>query len=175
MLKGMGFERASIEGAYQVHPLDKPIPECQLPDDYSVRHAIIMEEWESYREVQIAVFPHIKEMGENLLETFSTASFYVPELDIVAVDPDGNFAAFCTGRLDPVSEIAELEPVGTHPDHRKRGLGKAVILECLKRLQKYNPIAVIILGAAPTEGANRLYESVGFEHKGVAYHWVKKV
>lgn len=175
MLEEIGFEKSSIEGVSQVHPFDKPIPEYQLPEGYSVRNAVIMDEWERYRKLQMSVFTHIKDMGKNLLETYSTASFYIAELDVVAVDPDGNLAAFCTGRFDHVSKIAELEPVGTHPDHRKKGLAKAVILECLKRLQKYNPIAVIILGAAASEGANRLYESVGFENKGVRYHWIKKV
>ena len=175
MLEDMGFEKSSIEGVCQVHPFDKPIPECELPEGYSVRHALIMDEWEKYRELQMSVFKNIKDMGKDLLEIYSTASFYVPELDIVAVDPEGNFAAFCTGRFDPVHRTAELEPVGTHPDHRQKGLAKAVILECLRRFQKYDPVAMVILGAAPSEGANRLYESVGFENKGVRYHWVKKV
>ena len=175
LLKDLGFERSEIEGISRVHPYDKPIPEYQLPEGYSVRHTVIMDEWEKYREVQMAVFAHVKDMSKKMLELYSTASFYVPELDIVAVDPDSNFAAFCTGRIDPVSKIAELEPVGTHPDYRKKGLAKAVILECLKRLQKHDPVAVVILGAAPTEGANQLYESVGFENKGERYIWTKQV
>jgi len=175
LLKDLGFEKGGIEGISQVHTLDGPIPKYQLPEGYSIRHAEILDEWEEYRKLQMSVFAHIPDMGKNLLEAYSTASFYVPELDIIAVDPDGNFAAFCTGRIDPVSKIAELEPVGTHPDYRKKGLGKAVILECLKRLQKHNPVAIVILGAAPSEGANRLYESVGFENKGERYHWIKKV
>ncbi|TET11583.1 MAG: N-acetyltransferase, partial [Candidatus Thorarchaeota archaeon] len=83
--------------------------------------------------------------------------------------------AFCTARIDPVSNITELEPVGTHPDHRKLGLGKAVICESLKRLEKYQPSAVVILGAAPSEGARRLYESVGFVNVGAAHYWTKMV
>ncbi|MHA2424223.1 MAG: GNAT family N-acetyltransferase [Candidatus Thorarchaeota archaeon] len=175
LLEGLGYEKTSLEGADQVYDMDHEIPEYEIPDGYSVRHALINEEWEKYREVQVSVFPHVKVMNKKILKIYSTASFYVPELDIIAVDPEGNFAAFCTGRIDPLSRIAELEPVGTHPDHRKKGLGKAVILECLKRFKKYNPTALVILGAAATEGANRLYESVGFVNKGLRYYWVKKM
>ncbi|MHA1906596.1 MAG: GNAT family N-acetyltransferase [Candidatus Thorarchaeota archaeon] len=171
----LGYENTELEGASQVYNFEKHIPDYQLPDGYSVRHAEIIKEWEKYRTVQMSVFTHLKDMGRELLENYSKASFYVTELDLVAVDPEGNFAAFCTGRIDPVSRIAELEPVGTHPDHRKKGLGKAVIFECLKRLKKYDPPAIVILGAAATEGANRLYESVGFVNKGLRYQWSKRV
>ncbi|MFW9849797.1 MAG: GNAT family N-acetyltransferase [Candidatus Thorarchaeota archaeon] len=175
LLKKLGYERTEVEGADQVYDMSHEPPDYQLPEGYSVRHVAVNEEWEKYRAVQKAVFTHIKDMSQKILYIYSTASFYVPELDIVAVDPDGNFAAFCTGRIDPVSKIAELEPVGTHPDHRKKGLGKAVILECLKRLKEYEPPAIVILGAAATEGANRLYESVGFMNNGLRYYWTKKV
>ncbi|MFW9846887.1 MAG: GNAT family N-acetyltransferase, partial [Candidatus Thorarchaeota archaeon] len=97
------------------------------------------------------------------------------DLDIVAVDPEGKFAAFCTVRIDPLSKIAELEPVGTHPDYRKLGLGKAVICEGLKRLEKYEPAAMVIIGAAPSAGARRLYESVGFVNEGTQHYWIKRL
>ena len=74
-----------------------------------------------------------------------------------------------------MSKIAELEPVGTHPDHRKKGLAKVVILECLKRLEKHKPSAVVILGAAPSEAARKLYESVGFENKSERHYWAKMI
>ncbi len=175
VLSGLGFEKDEIEGDNQIRPVDSPIPDYTLPDGYSIRNAVIAEDYEKYRDVQVAVFPHIKSMSKKLLNTYSTASFYQEELDIIAVAPSGKFAAFCTARIDPVSNITELEPVGTHPDHRKLGLGKAVICESLKRLEKYQPSAVVILGAAPSEGARRLYESVGFVNKGAACYWIKMV
>ncbi|MHA1951544.1 MAG: GNAT family N-acetyltransferase [Candidatus Thorarchaeota archaeon] len=175
ILSDLGFEKDESEGDNQIRPLDSPIPDYSVPEGYEIRNANIATESEKYREVQITVFPHIKSMSKKILDTYSTASFYKEELDIVAVAPNGEFAAFCTVRLDPISKITELEPVGTHPDHRKLGLGKAVILEGLKRLEKYKPSAVVILGAASSEAARKLYESVGFVNKGSAHYWVKSV
>ncbi len=175
ILTALGFEKDEIEGDNQILPLNAPIPEYSLPDGYTVRNAIVSVDFEKYREVQVAVFPHIVSMSKKLLETYSTASFYREDLDIVAVAPEGEFAAFCTARIDPVSRITELEPVGTHPDHRKLGLGKAVILESFKRVEKYKPTAIVILGAAPSEGARRLYKSVGFVKNGEAHYWAKVV
>ncbi|MFW9926705.1 MAG: GNAT family N-acetyltransferase [Candidatus Thorarchaeota archaeon] len=175
VLSRLGFEKDEIEGDNQVRLADSPIQTYSLPEGYSVRNAIIAEDYEKYREVQKAVFPHIKSMSKELLDTYGSASFYQEELDIVAVAPNGEFAAFCTARIDPVSKITELEPVGTHPNHRKLGLGRAVILETFKRLEKFNPSVVVILGAAPSEAARKLYESVGFVNHGMAHYWTKIV
>ena len=175
LLSELGFQKSEIEGVNQVRPTDLPVPEYQLPNGYTIRNAVIEKDFLKYQTVQKAVFPHIRTMSKKLLQIYCTASFYHEDLDVVAVDPDGNFAAFCTARLDPVSRIAELEPVGTHPEYRKLGLAKAVICESLVRLERYRPSAIVILGAAPTEGANRLYESVEFENKGARHIWHKKV
>lgn len=175
ILKELSFEMDEIEGDNQIRPVDAPIPDYSIPEGYTIRNAIIETEWEKYKEVQGSVFPHMMNTTKKLLDTFSTATFYQEELDIVAVAPNGEFAAFCTARIDPVSRITELEPVGSHPDHRKLGLGKAVICESFRRLEKYKPTAVVILGAAPTEGARRLYKSVGFVNNGAAHYWAKTV
>ncbi len=175
LLSDLGFQKGELDGDKQVRPINLPIPAYNLPDGYAIRNAVIEEDFQKYREVQKAVFSHIMSMSLELLQLYSTASFYREDLDIVAVDPKGKFAAFCTVRIDPLSRIAELEPVGTHPDHRRLGLAKAVICEGLKRLEKYKPSAVVILGAAPTEGARRLYESVGFVNEGPRHYWFKMV
>ena len=51
-------------------------------------------------------------------------------------EPDGELAAFCTVWVDPETRTAVFEPVGTHPNHQKRGLGKAVMTEGLRRAGK---------------------------------------
>ncbi|MFX1607232.1 MAG: GNAT family N-acetyltransferase, partial [Promethearchaeota archaeon] len=63
-------------------------------------------------------------------------------------------------------------PVGTHPDHRGKGLAKAVCAEGIRRVQKYNPTCIVILGAASTEAAAKLYHSLGFEKEDV-HIWKK--
>jgi ribosomal protein S18 acetylase RimI-like enzyme len=173
-LVSLGFKKDESDGDNQVRPLDAPIPDYSLPEGYTVRHAVD-DDYEKYLEIQSSVFSHMRHMTRKRYDHYRRATFYNEELDIVAVAPNGEFAAFCTGRIDPVSKIAELEPVGTHPDHRQKGLARAVILECLKRLEKYRPTAVVILGAAPSEAARKLYESVGFINKGERHYWAKTV
>ena len=40
---------------------------------------------------------------------------------------------------------------------------------------EYNPSAICIPGAAATEGANRLYDSLGFTEKTEVHIWSKKI
>lgn len=54
-----------------------------------------------------------------------------PELDWVIEAPDGRLVACCIIWLDEKNKVAELEPVGTHPDFRRRGLGQAVCLAAM--------------------------------------------
>lgn len=121
------------------------------------------------------VFGHGEWFTAEVLEGLSRTSFYNRDLDLVAVAPDGSIASFCTFRMDPPSRITELEPMGTHPDHRRRGLAKALLSEGFRRLRGYNPTLLYIGGAADTSEANRLYEVTGFREKYYYYHWYKTI
>lgn len=169
----LGYQKTDLCEYNRRRPRNLPISDYGLPDGFVVRSVDIEKDFSKYREVLAAVFPHCGIMTERTAKTYSEASFYKQDLDLVVVAPEGAFAAFVTVRMDPVSRIAELEPVGTHPDYRRLGLGRSAILEGLKRLQKYNPSVICILGAAATEAANRLYESVGFTDKVAVHLWRK--
>lgn len=54
-------------------------------------------------------------------------------LKIAAVAPDGNFCAYCGMWYAPGAGFAVVEPVATDPDHRRKGLGRAVVLEGIRR------------------------------------------
>lgn len=54
---------------------------------------------------------------------------YDAALDLVAVDTDGGLAASCIAWFDPSTGVAEIEPLGVAPPHRRRGLAVALCLE----------------------------------------------
>lgn len=62
------------------------------------------------------------------------APLYRRDLDLVVVAPDGTPAGTCTAWLDPVSGWAELEPLGIVPEHRQRGLARALALDVCRRV-----------------------------------------
>ncbi|NHJ05406.1 MAG: GNAT family N-acetyltransferase [Candidatus Heimdallarchaeota archaeon] len=175
LLKERGYQNKGSEECIRIRSLEMSIPEYQLPDGYSIRHVNIEEDFDKYREVIGAVFPHCNKMTRSLAEKYSKASFYKANLDLVVVAPKGDFAAFCTMRFDSKSKIAELEPMGTHLEHRRKGLGKALIYEALKRVKKYQPSLICVSSAASTKAADALYNSLGFEKIDDITLWVKEL
>ena len=87
-----------------------------------------------------------------------TAPLYRRDLDLVAIAPGGAIAAFCTVWFDDVTRSGYFEPVATVPAHRRRGLGKALVTEGLRRLQCIGATVAFVSGFSPT--ANALYQSV---------------
>jgi GNAT superfamily N-acetyltransferase len=86
------------------------------------------------------------------------APLYRRDLDLIAVAPDGSIASFCTIWFDDVTRTAYFEPVATVPTHQRKGLGKAVLLEGLHRIQHMGCKVAFVGGYS--ERANALYFSV---------------
>jgi ribosomal protein S18 acetylase RimI-like enzyme len=87
---------------------------------------------------------------------------YDPNLDIVAAAADGQIGGFCIVWMDAVNRVGLFEPVGTHPDFQRKGLGKAVMLEGLQRLAEKGMTQAIVSTFEDNEVAIKFYESVGF-------------
>jgi ribosomal protein S18 acetylase RimI-like enzyme len=89
---------------------------------------------------------------------------YRAELDCIAVAPDDSFASYALAWLDGANATGILEPVGTHPDHRRRGLARAVCLEALRRLRAAGAERAFVSsrGDAAYPVPTLLYESIGF-------------
>jgi SAM-dependent methyltransferase len=69
---------------------------------------------------------------------------------------------FCVRADDSKNRTGELEPVGTHRNYRRMGLGKAVVLEGLRSLKRQGATEAIVYASDTNEAAIKLYESVGF-------------
>jgi mycothiol synthase len=105
--------------------------------------------------------------------TFATCSpSFRHDLNLVAEAPDGSFAAHVGLTLDEVNRHGIIEPVCTHPDHRRHGLGLALILDGLRRLRDLGA-ATCSVETGDMEPANALYRAVGFteEYRGHTWRW----
>ena len=88
------------------------------------------------------------------------------EYEIVVVAPDGRFAAFTNVWIDEVNRSLLFEPVGTHSDFRWRGIGKALMVYVLKRMQAERGIECAYVCHEPPSknpASSALYASVGFK------------
>lgn len=92
---------------------------------------------------------------------------YRADLDCVVIAPDGSVASYALAWLDEKNAVGELEPVGTHVDHLRLGLGRAVNLFALRRLREEGATTALV-GCRGDEAypiPGKLYESVGFSER----------
>ena len=61
-----------------------------------------------------------------------------------------------------------LEPVGTVPEHRRKGLARAAVLEAIRR------VAALGVGQVFVGSDQAFYLSMGFQPKYAGHHWRKE-
>jgi mycothiol synthase len=153
-----------------------PIPATVLPAGYTVRALGDKDElparswlsWKAFHSDE----PDEDYQGWEWYRNVQRVPLYRRDLDIVAVAPDGELTAFCTVWFDDVTRTAVFEPVGTHPDHQKRGLGKAVMFEGLRRAERLG--ATLATVSSYGLAAHALYESMGFTEFDLLEPWIKE-
>ena len=179
LLVERGYSRTEGTESVWRRRLDEPIEDAPLAEGYTIRSLgdgieILERCYASglgfhQGDIRIAV--------ENRNDTswyrnIQTAPLYRRDLDLIVAAPDGSIAAFCTIWFDDVTRSGYFEPVATVPAHQKRGLGKALMTEGLRRLQRMGCTLATVAGGTPW--ANALYRSVmGPEHE-LYEPWVKE-
>ena len=154
----------------------QPIPDSIPPSGYTVRALGDESELPARSWLSWKVFhpdePDEKYQGWVWYKNVQRVPIYRRDLDIIAVAPDNELAAFCTVWFDDITRTAVFEPVGTHPNYQKRGLGKAVMSEGLRRAQKLG--ATLATVSSYSTGAHALYESMGFTEVDLLEPWIKE-
>ncbi len=175
-LTGRGYTKAEGPEYMRRRSLETPIPDPVLPPGYSLR-ALRAEDLEARSlagrqafhaadqpiDAQLASGEWLKVNEHNPL--------YRRDLDLVALAPDGQIAAFCGVWFDDVTRSAYVEPVGTVPAYQRQGLGKALLLEGLQRSKTLG--ADLAMVHSYSERAGALYASVGFTEFDLLEPWAK--
>jgi ribosomal protein S18 acetylase RimI-like enzyme len=170
-LERRGYAREDTALLVFQRPLAEPEPARPLPPGWAIRS---MAELSAPDELARRVELHraVWAPSRVTLEAYQRlrqAAGYRPDLDLVAVGPDGAFGAYCICWADDANRSGEFEPVGAHPAYRQLGLARAVLLEGCRRLAAGGATrAIVYTGAADSppkfnaEAARRLYLSAGF-------------
>lgn len=90
------------------------------------------------------------------------------DLKIAVIAPNGDFASYCGMWYDEVSQSALVEPLTTDPAYRKMGLGRAAVLEAVRRCGN--------LGAkrAYVGSSQQFYYNIGFRPYATSTWWEQR-
>jgi mycothiol synthase len=161
-LARLGYGRADVPSFHhfvgRTDQLD--LAEPTLPEGYRIGTIATDADVAARVVVGHAAFTR-STLTEDAYRFCRTTPLYRPALDTVIVAPDGAFAAFALAWLDPLSLGVELEPVGVHPDHQRRGLGRAVCRAALRAAGAMGGRQVVIAAESGNPAANGLYASLG--------------
>jgi ribosomal protein S18 acetylase RimI-like enzyme len=162
-VESRGYTKKNADPHF-MRSLADPIPSPTLPEGYGVRSSAGEQEAEARARASYGAFQSKWELDKYIQRrlSFMRSPVYEDERDMVVTAPDGRIAAFCIYWLDPVNKVGLFEPVGTHPDFQRQGLGKAVLLESLRRMKARGMETAIVSTNEGNAAAEKLYESVGF-------------
>jgi GNAT superfamily N-acetyltransferase len=178
LLVRRGYSKGGWPESVRRRRLDAPIPDVPVSPGYTIRSLgdglELLERCYASGlgfhngDIKVAVD---NRNDPAWYRNIQNAPLYRRDLDIVAVAQDGAIAAFCTAWFDDVTRSGVFEPVATVPVHQRRGLGKAVMTEGLRRLQRMGAVVASVGGFSPE--ANALYSSVMSPACDVFEPWVK--
>lgn len=146
-------------------PGGESLPDCALPAGFTLRPLAGEAEVEAYVALHRAAFG-----SENMTAAWRARTLrrpeYVPDLDLVAVAPDGRLVAFCVGWLDASAgqaPVGQIEPLGVLEVFRGLGLGHAILSETLRRLEQQGARTVYVETDRDRDAALAVYQAVGFQ------------
>lgn len=172
VLERRGYARNEERSSSHLEYAIGDIQERKLPDGFTVRTMADGGDVDRRREIFGRSFNHEdpKDWPSRFsYEELMRAPDYAPENDLVAIAPDGTYAACALVWPDKTNRVGHLEPLGTHPDYRKRGLARALLLDGIHRLK-----AMGMRRMPMTGGFDPFYESFGFRKLRTGHMWEKR-
>jgi predicted N-acetyltransferase YhbS len=89
------------------------------------------------------------------------------DLTMVVEAPSGAFVAFAGLWLEPVNKFGYVEPVATDPDYRRMGLGRAAVMEGIRRCGELGANVAYVGSDLP------FYLALGFKKLYTTKCWIK--
>ena len=173
----MGFVPTQENDGDAVFPIDGREIRYTLPEGFAITSMRDSPDYYKYGEVLWKGFNH-EQNGEgpfaptaqdlqSLRNLFDRPNCNA-SIKIAVVAPDGNFVSYCGMWHDPACRSAIVEPVATDPAYRKMGLGRAAVLEGVRRCGE--------LGAerAFVGSSQQFYYQIGFRPFATSSFWAKR-
>ena len=166
-----GYVKGDSQEAVSLFAIPKPFPDISLPSGFRLKTLAEANDLRRVNRVLWRGFGHGDEPPEDELEDrrfMQSAPNYRKDLNVVVEAPDGNFVSYCGMWYEPVHAIAYVEPVATDPDYRRMGLGRAAVLEGIRRCGALGATAACVGSTMP------FYLSLGFRQSYGSTFWQRQ-
>ena len=177
-LQSWGYTHITDADEHQwLRNLELPIPDNPIREGYTIRSLGDISElpsrsWASWRAFHPDE-PDEKYDGDwTWYQNLQTAPLYRRDLDLVAIAPSGEVTAFTTIWYDDVTRCGYFEPVGTMPEHQRRGLARSLLCEGMRRLKRLGATQAMTMGGEPP--ANALYQAAFSPAYDLSQPWEKR-
>ena len=148
-----GEQHASLD-------LDRPVPAASVPDGFTLQSLADENDFTKINRVLWRGFNHEGPPPAAEIPGRQKAQAtpnYRKDLNIVAVASDGSYVSYAGIWYVPENKVSYVEPVATDPSYRRRGLGRAVVLEAVRRTERLGSKRAWV-------GSDQLfYQAMGFE------------
>jgi ribosomal protein S18 acetylase RimI-like enzyme len=171
-LAAQGFTRQENHKVFFSQLLHTPPPAPTLPAGFSVRPLAGIDEVEAAAELLCIAF-NITTVTPTWRRRILEQPTYRPELDLVIAAPDGRLAAFCLLWLHPHGHTGQIEPMATHPEFQRMGLGRAAIYTGLAQVAALGATRVVVGTGGNNHRSQGMYQSTGFRlhHRRIGYQF----
>ena len=146
----------------------------QLPEGYYVKNLDPIKEkyalmWLFWRGFDHGNDKEEFERTEDLESEMRLRKHYISSLSVAAYTKEDEPVAYCSLWYDNQTDYAYLEPVCTVPEHRHKGLAKAIIYEALNRVKELGAKKVYVLSD------QEFYKKIGMKfEKHFTFYWKKE-
>lgn len=172
LVKKRGYEKMPWWGVTnRMRFGQKSLPAPNLAEGYMLR-STTEDDHQQVADILNAGFNRTKHTAAEFKNFTLHSPSYRHDLNLVAAAPEGIFAALVGVTYDEINRRGIFEPVCTHPDHRRKGLAQALMIEGMHRLKTLGA-ADAYVETGDMEPANALYEAVGFTETYRGYYWRK--
>lgn len=172
LLTQRGYEDQGAVEDVRIYDPGRPSPDVVLPPGYQIRS--MAEYGDSNARIDLENCVWNATLDEAWFRGKSSAPSYSSDWDLVVISPEDKPVAACLVWLYPNNQAAEIDPLGTHPEYRNRGLGKALVLESFNRLNAIRIQYTYIASFTRDPIVSHLYSSLNPIETYQGYHWVKR-
>lgn len=175
LVQDQGYVHVPEEDRPMAHlVIPDPFPEITLPEGYQLLSLADEPDWAKVHKVMYQGFNHgdvgeitqeDMDMRRDMFDTVTARR----DLKVVVKAPNGDFVSMCGMFYQPEGRYGYVEPVATNPDYRRMGLGKAAVLEGIRRCAELGAVEAFV-------GSNQLfYQALGFKVIFTSQCWSKQL